>query len=69
MSAFELNSDGDLTTTINKGTKDPVETRENFGKKAIEDLASQLNKAAHTISDFTNNVSIFLNQTKCICFI
>ena len=31
--------------------------RETFGKKAIEDLASQLNKAANTIRDFTQNVS------------
>ena len=32
------------------------ENRETFGKKAIEDLASQLNKAANTIRDFTQNV-------------
>ena len=32
------------------------ENRETFGKKAIEDLASQLNKAANTIRDFAQNV-------------
>lgn len=40
-----------------KGGEDTCENREKFGKKAIEELASELNKAAHTIREFTQNVS------------
>ena len=41
------------------------ENRETFGKKAIEDLASQLNKAANTIRDFTQNVRSTTSTSIC----
>ena len=45
------------------------ENRETFGKKAIEDLASQLNKAANTIRDFTQNVRSTTSTSICAnCF-
>ena len=45
------------TTTPSASPKG--DNRETFGKRAIEDLASQLNKAATTIREFTNNVRPF----------
>ena len=46
----QLNSDVEADVNCN---------RESIGKRAIEDLASQLNKAASTIRDFSQNVSLF----------
>ena len=45
----QVNSDVEADVNFN---------RESIGKRAIEDLASQLNKAANTIRDFSQNVSI-----------
>ena len=54
-----LNDEQEDDTLREPSTEDAAEetNRETFGKKAIEDLASQLNKAANTIRDFTQNVS------------
>ena len=46
----QVNSDVEADVNFN---------RESIGKRAIEDLASQLNKAANTIRDFSQNVSLF----------
>ena len=46
----QANSDAEADVNFN---------RESIGKRAIEDLASQLNKAANTIRDFSQNVSLF----------
>ena len=45
----QVNSDVEADVNFN---------RESIGKRAIEDLASQLNKAANTIRDFSQNVSL-----------
>ena len=47
-----IKADSDVEADVNVN-------RESIGKKAIEDLASQLNKAANTIRDFSQNVSLF----------
>ena len=51
----QLNSDVEADVNCN---------RESIGKRAIEDLASQLNKAASTIRDFSQNVSLFLDTSR-----
>ena len=51
----QVNSDVEADVNFN---------RESIGKRAIEDLASQLNKAANTIRDFSQNVSLFLDTSR-----
>ena len=58
---------GEEPSTTQQLPKDEAteENRETFGKKAIEDLASQLNKAANTIRDFTQNVRSTTSTSIC----
>ena len=55
---FSLNCDKSSVTFNSKNLYPLGGERENIGKEAIEELASELNKAATTIQDFAQSVSL-----------